>query len=64
MRTIRDNEAGANTATPVAEADFTREHIYSVLVRAIAARNPGVTGPAQDVEFIVNVRRRKRGRAR
>ena len=46
------SKAGANTATPDA---VVNDDIYSVLVRAIAARNPGVTGPAQDVEFIVNV---------
>ena len=46
------SKAGDDTATLGAVAN---DDIYSVLVRAIAARDPGDTGPAQDVEFIVNV---------
>ncbi len=43
---------GTDTATPDATAD---DNIYSIYVRAIAARATGDTGPAQAFNFIVNV---------
>ena len=43
---------GTDTATPDATAD---DNIYSIYVRAIAARATGDTGPAQAFNFLVNV---------
>ncbi len=51
------SRSGDNTATPAAlgTPDEAADNIYSVQVRAIATRVSGDTGPAQTVEFIVNV---------
>ena len=44
--------AGANTATPDATAD---DNVYDVVVRAIASRASGDTGPAETVDTTVTV---------
>ena len=54
------DRAGANTATPLAtgiapDGTGTANGVYSVQVRAIAGRASGYTGPAQTVEFLVDV---------
>ena len=49
--------AGANTATPDAMGtpDETSDNTYSVVVRAIASRASGDTGPAETVDATVTV---------
>ena len=54
------DRSGANTATPDAEGiapdgTGTSDNIYSVVVRAIASRAPGDTGPAETVDTTVAV---------
>ena len=43
---------GTNTATPDADAD---DNTYSVVIRAIASRDSGDTGPAETVDTTVTV---------
>ena len=52
---------GADTATPLADAD---QNTYSVVVRAITSRASGDTGQAEAVDMIVTRHRHRRGRGR
>ena len=46
------DRSGANTATPEATAD---DNVYSIVIRAIASRASGDTGPAETVDTTVAV---------
>ena len=51
------DRSGDNTATPLAEGtpDETSDNMYSVVIRAIASRASGDTGPTEAVDTLVNV---------
>ena len=46
------SRSGANTATPAAMAD---DNVYNIVIRAIASRASGDTGPAETVDTTVTV---------
>ena len=49
------DKAGANTATSEAADTTANNNIYNIVIRAIASRAPGDTGPAETVDTLVVV---------
>ena len=49
------DKAGANTATSEADHTAANNNIYNIVIRAIASRAPGDTGPAETVDTLVAV---------
>ena len=49
------DKAGANTATFKADDTAANNNIYNIVIRAIASRAPGDTGPAETVDTLVAV---------
>ena len=49
------DKAGANTATSKADDTAANNNIYNIVIRAIASRAPGDTGPAETVDTLVAV---------
>ena len=49
------DKAGANTATSEAVDTAANNNIYNIVIRAIASRAPGDTGPAETVDTLVVV---------
>ena len=49
------DKAGANTATSEADGTAANNNIYNIVIRAIASRAPGDTGPAETVDTLVAV---------
>ena len=49
------DKAGANTATSEADDTAANNNVYNIVIRAIASRAPGDTGPAETVDTLVVV---------